>query len=96
MNDDRHIRLRLLDEEYTASKGVFDEDDARVRRCKAALRRLSDSDRRLFILYADTGSVRKLSHTLGVSKSTVQNRVTEIRRKIIESMMQTRRNRENE
>ena len=61
MNDDRHIRLRLLDEEYTASKGVFDEDDARVRRCKAALRRLSDSDRRLFILYADSGSVRKLS-----------------------------------
>lgn len=86
MNDDRHIRLRLLDEEYTASKGVFDEDDARVRRCKAALRRLSDSDRRLFILYADTGSVRKLSHTLGVSKSTVQNRVSEIRRKLKKSM----------
>ena len=86
MNDDRHIRLRLLDEEYTASKGVFDEDDARVRRCKAALRRLSDSDRRLFILYAETGSVRKLSHTLGVSKSTVQNRVSEIRRKLKKSM----------
>lgn len=96
MNDDRHIRLRLLDEEYTASKGVFDEDDARVRRCKAALRRLSDTDRRLFILYADIGSVRKMSQMLGVSKSTVQNRVTEIRRKIIESMTQTRRNRENE
>ena len=86
MNDDRHIRLRLLDEEYTDSKGVFDEDDARVRCCKAALRRLPDSDRRLFILYADTGSVRKLSQTLGVSKSTVQNRVSEIRRKLKKSM----------
>lgn len=86
MNDDRHIRLRLLDEEYTDSKGVFDEDDARVRRCKAALRRLSDSDRRLFILYADTGSVRKLSQMLRVSKSTVQNRVSEIRRKLKKSM----------
>ena len=86
MNDDRHIRLRLLDEEYTASKGVFDEDDARVRRCKAALRKLSDADRRLFILYAETGSVRKLSHTLGVSKSTVQNRISEIRRKLKKSM----------
>lgn len=86
MNDDRHIRLRLLDEEYTVSKGVFDEDDARVRRCKAALRRLSDSDRRLFILYADTGSVRKLSQMLGVSKSTVQNRVSEIRRELKKSM----------
>lgn len=86
MNDDRHIRLRLLDEEYTVSKGVFDEDDARVGRCKAALRRLSDSDRRLFILYADTGSVRKLSQMLGVSKSTVQNRVTEIRRELKKSM----------
>lgn len=86
MNDDRHIRLRLLDEEYTASKGVFDEDDARVRRCKAALRRLSDADRRLFILYAETGSVRKLSQTLGVSKSTVQNRVSEISRKLKKSM----------
>ena len=56
----------------------------------------TDADRRLFILYADIGSVRKMSQMLGVSKSTVQNRVTEIRRKIIESMMQTRRNRENE
>lgn len=86
MNDDRHIRLRLLDEEYTACKGVFDEDDARVRRCKTALRKLSDSDRRLFILYADTGSVRKLSQMLGASKSTVQNRVSEIRRKLKKSM----------
>ena len=86
MNDDRHIRLRLLDQEYTDSKGVFDEDDARVRRCKAALRKLSDSDRHLFILYADTGSVRKLSQMLGVSKSTVQNRVSEIRRKLKKSM----------
>lgn len=86
MNDNRHIRLRLLDEEYTASKGVFDEDDARVRRCKAALRRLSDSDRRLFILYADTGSVRMLSQMLGVSKSTVQNRVSEIRRELKKNM----------
>lgn len=87
MSDDRHIRLRLLDEEYyTACKGVFDEDDTRVRRCKAALRKLSDSDRRLFILYADTGSVRKLSQMLGVSKSTVQNRVSEIRSKLKKSM----------
>ena len=78
--------MRLLDEEYTTCKGVFDEDDARVRRCKAALRRLSDADRRLFILYADTGSVRKLSQMLGVSKSTVQNRVSEIRRKLKKSM----------
>lgn len=82
MNDDRHIRLRLLEEEYTARKGVFDEDDARVRRCKDALRRLSDADRRLFILYAESGSVRKMSQMLGVSKSTVQNRISEIRRKI--------------
>lgn len=95
MNDDRHIRLRLLDEEYTASKGVFDEDNARVRRCKDALRRLSDADRRLFILYAESGSVRKMSQMLGVSKSTVQNRVTEIRRKIIESMPQARKKQEN-
>lgn len=86
MNNDRHIRLRIIEEEYTARKGVFDEDDARVRCCKDALRRLSDADRRLFILYADTGSVRKLSRMLGVSKSTVQNRISAIRRKLKNSM----------
>ena len=96
MNDDRQTQFHLIEEEYTARRGVFDEDDACVRRCKDALRRLSNADRRLFILYAESGSVRKMSQMLGVSKSTVQNRVTEIRRKIIESMMQTRRNRENE
>ena len=92
MNDDRPPQLHLIEEEYTARKGVFDEDDARVRRCKEALRRLSDADRRLFILYAESGSARKMSQMLGVSKSTVQNRVTEIRRKIIESMPQAQEN----
>ncbi|WP_295878794.1 sigma factor-like helix-turn-helix DNA-binding protein [uncultured Alistipes sp.] len=96
MNDDRQTQFHLIEEEYTASKGVFDEDDARVRRCKDALRRLSGVDRRLFILYAESGSVRKMSQMLGVSKSTVQNRVTEIRRKIIGSMSQAQNDRENE
>lgn len=96
MNDDRLTQFHLIEEEYTASRGVFDEDDVRVRCCKDALRRLSGVDRRLFILYAESGSVRKMSQMLGVSKSTVQNRVTEIRRKIIESMPQARRNQENE
>ncbi|WP_418426726.1 sigma factor-like helix-turn-helix DNA-binding protein [Alistipes sp.] len=86
MGGDRHIQFHLIEEEYTADNGVFDEDDTRVCRCKVALQRLSDADRRLFILYADIGSVRKMSQILGVSKSTVQNRVTEIRRKIIELM----------
>ena len=96
MNDDRHIRLRLLEEEYTARRGVFDEDDACVRRCKDALRRLSDANRRLFILYAESGSVRKMSQMLGVSKSTVQKRVTGIRQEISGSMPQARKNQENE
>ena len=96
MNDDRLTQFHLIEEEYTASRGVFDEDDVRVRCCKDALRGLSETDRCLFIHYADLGSVRKMSQILGVSKSTVQNRVAEIRRKIIESMPQARRNQEKE
>ena len=38
----------------------------------------------------------ELGQMLGVSKSTVQNRVTEIRRKIIGSMSQAQNDRENE
>ena len=65
---------------------MFDDDDLRVKKSKVALRALSDTDRRIFVLYAETGSVRKLSEILGVSKSTVQNRVKDIRKKILRSM----------
>lgn len=77
---------RHIEAEYTDSAGVFDDSDLRVLSCKAALRALSDADRRLFVLYVETGSVRKLSEILGVSKSTVQNRVKDIRKRILKNM----------
>ena len=77
---------RRIEAVYTDSAGIFDESDSRVLYCKAALRALSDADRRLFVLYIETGSVRKLSEILGVSKSTVQNRVRDIRKRILKNM----------
>lgn len=77
---------RRIEAEYTESAGIFDESDSHALDCKAALRALSDADRRLFVLYVETGSVRKLSEILGVSKSTVQNRVKDIRKRILKNM----------
>ncbi|WP_418981738.1 sigma factor-like helix-turn-helix DNA-binding protein [Alistipes sp.] len=74
---------RRLEAEYARSAGVFDEDDPLIGCCRAALRALPEADRRVFVLYAELGSVRRLSEVLGVSKSTAHNRVCEIREKLL-------------
>ncbi len=66
--------------DYAPSDDIFSEDDPRVGRCKRALASLPAEDQKLFILYVEIGSVRKLSRKLRVSHSTLQYRINKIRR----------------
>lgn len=68
--------------EYQPQDDVFCEDDTVVARCKQALAALPPRDQRLFILYAEVGSIREVSRRLGMSPSTVQYRIFKIKKRL--------------
>lgn len=68
--------------EYQPQEDIFCDDSPIEARCKKALAALPDADRELFILYAEIGNIRKLSRMLKMSSSTVQYRITRIRKRL--------------
>ena len=65
---------------------LFSEDDERVEDCKRALERLPDTERALFILYAEVGNIRRLARLLKMSHSTLQYRISKIRKRLQEQV----------
>ena len=67
--------------------GIFNAEDEEVRIIKDIIwHKLSEVDRRVLILYAELGSQRKLGDELGISASTCNKLIKEIRRKIYEHL----------
>lgn len=69
-------------EEYRPNEDPFSEDDQVIVACKAALAKLPDEERRLFILYAEVGNIRKIARILKMSPSTLQYRIARIRKRL--------------
>lgn len=73
--------------DYAPNPSVFRKDDARTHRLKEIIAgELSETDRRVILLYAETGSVRETARLLGVSKSTMALRVKQIKEDIIKRL----------
>lgn len=60
---------------------IFNDDDSKVK-LLSAIGKLSEADRRILYLYADTASMRDTGKALGVSASTVYYIVKRIRQQI--------------
>ena len=60
---------------------IFNDDDRKVK-LLSAIGKLSEADRRILYLYADTASMRETGKALGVSASTVYYIVKRIRQQI--------------
>ena len=60
---------------------IFNDDDSKVALLNA-IDHLTESDRRILYLYADTASIRETGKALGVSASTVYYIVKRIRQQI--------------
>lgn len=73
--------------DYPYDPGIFNEEDARVRRVKQIIHtELSPVDRIIFLLYVDCGSLRKLGRRFGVSYNTIAKDVRRIKKQILESL----------
>ena len=60
---------------------IFNDDDRKVKLLRA-IGKLTEADRRILYLYADTASMRDTGKALGVSASTVYYIVKRIRQQI--------------
>lgn len=75
--------------EYDFNDDIMDEDRPKVRATKYAVSRLGEADRIILIAYCEVESERELARLLGVSKSTIHNKLTEIRNKVTEMVWQS-------
>ena len=64
--------------------GIFDTDTPRVAAAKRIVAGLDTADQALFVLYADTQSLRRVAKMLGVSRGSVHKEITRIRKTLLE------------
>ena len=78
------MKIDSLLDDYKPSNDIFDEDDERVAKLKRIIyNSLDEVDRRIIILYAELGSLRKLGKELGISTSSAWIRINTIKQKIL-------------
>lgn len=77
---------RDVRKDYAFDPSIFNGEPDRIRAAKAAVDRLPEVDRILFLLYADCGSLRKLAARLGLSHTTLNKEIRRIRQEIIASL----------
>ena len=79
------VSIKDMLEEYKPDNGLFSEEDEKINLLKNIIyKKLDEVDRRIILMYAELGSLRKLGRELGVSSSTALSRIREIREKIFE------------
>ena len=79
------ININEIIEDYRPDNDIFSQEDKRINQLKNIIyNNLDEVDRRIILIYAETGSLRKLGKELGVSPSTALFKIREIRKKIYE------------
>lgn len=79
------VSIKDMLEDYKPDNGLFSEEDEKINLLKNIIyKKLDEVDRRIILMYAELGSLRKLGRELGVSSSTALSRIREIREKIME------------
>lgn len=74
--------LKKVMEDYKPDETIWREDDDDMLLLKRALDSLEDSDRIIFVLYAEWGSLRKVGKKLGVSHSIIYKNISRIKRQM--------------
>ena len=86
------IDIYAILEKYEPTDDVFseEEDDTPSRKIKDIIyNKLDEIDRRIILLYAELGSLRKLGKEIGVSPTACHFRIKQIRKKIYDILEHT-------
>lgn len=79
--------MKRILEEYLPDDGLFSAEDERMNALKHIIyEKLSETDKRVILLYAELGSQREVGRKLGVSASTVNILIKRIRNEILKHL----------
>lgn len=78
--------IKTASPDYLPDRSIFTTDGERVARLKQALTRLSQADRTIVILYAETASLRAVAKMLNVSHTTIRTELQRIRSELFKIM----------
>lgn len=79
--------MKRILEEYLPDDDLFSSEDARMNALKHIIyEKLSETDKRVILLYAELGSQREVGRKLGVSASTVNILIKRIRNEILKHL----------
>lgn len=87
MNTENEVvkEFRQIKREYAYDPGIFNQDDARVKRIKEIIdTKLSQVDKTIILLYCDCLSYRKLGKKMHLSHMTIRREVIRIKKIILE------------
>ncbi len=77
------MNINQILDEYKPDNSILSEEDIQINKLKNIIyNELNEVDRRIILMYADSGSLRKLGKELGVCASTALTKINEIRKKI--------------
>ncbi len=78
------INMKRILEDYLPDDDIMSEEEFRVNAIKHIIYdKLSETDKRVILLYAELGSQREVGRKLGVSASTVNILIKRIREDIL-------------
>lgn len=79
--------LASLMKDYKQTNDIFSNEEELTIRIKEIIwNDLDEVDRRIILMYADLGSLRKLGQELGVSGSAAHQRVKQIKQQILDKL----------
>ena len=78
--------LKRVMEDYEPDESIWREYDDDMLLLKQAMDSLETSDRIIFVLYCEYGSLRKVGKRLGVSHSIIYKNISRIKRQIYDSI----------
>ena len=76
------IDIDKIIEEYKPDNSLFSEEDEDINKIKNIIYNLTEPEKRIILMYAELGTLRKLGKELGVSTSSAYLKVLDIRKKI--------------
>lgn len=81
------MRIEEILEDYAPDNTIWSNEDERVNAIKNIIyTKLDEVDRRIIILYAELGSLRKLGKELGISASSAYLKIKQIKGNITDAL----------
>lgn len=84
-NEIPQVNINQILEDYQPDDDLFSEEDDKIHKLKKIIyTKLSESDRRIILLYAELGNLRAVASILNISHTTVYYQILRIRKIIHE------------